>query len=925
MGAGRAASGCGAGFWGGVLAASLLLLCACKTREPAAGKPAPAPVSQPALHADDYAFAGCAVVRSGPRCELSEARELTFWVPTERLLQASTDAGPLGFASTETTGDGRRYRLRVPSGAQFVELREPGAASGFRLPVSDAHPVPVLAQATALRAQGKVAEARALLQAGMGALSPELQARAGALLARLALSDGNLDAAVTGLHASMDAALSSERVSDAVYDATALAYVLIVNLHDYAQARLVLEQAARAAAQDPTGRALLPHYQGLLAFETSDLRRALALFREAALRSEQLGLREHELLARQKEASTLALLGRHAEAVQSQQRVIERFPTPDACRAADGYEHLVWLAISAELARDSALAALAAQATQEAGRHLLQCSSPRRHRNHLINAGLLALQQDAAPQAVLALAELDQMQEGQEGKDALLVTWEFELRGRVALAMHHADQALAAFQRALVLSQRAGLWNNEHLAQLGIARSQQQLEKPRAAVAAYLAADRLLDALLGSIPLGEGQAGFLHERETGTQQLIALLVQIGEPAQALDAARRARARVIRSVSHPARLQRMDAATRARWEAAITRYQVQRAALERAEAEAWKLPVDRLAKSQASFAVGRQHALEALDEAHALLQDGALDAAQRLAAPEPEEALLAYFPGAEGVIGFVARGDATVARVLPALVAQASPAALGAALIAPFQQQLARATRVRIVTHGDLAGLDLHAAELDAAPVIARWPISYALDAPAHVDAAVARSGALVVADPTADLPASRREGQAVVHAFGTAPTKLLQAGEATRAAVLAALPSVDVFHYAGHGQFAGIEGIDSGLRLADGELSLGDILALPAAPRLVVLSACEGARADGPGFAGGLSVAEAFIAAGVRAVVASTRPVDDAVARALVEAFYAALAADPEHSAANALRVAQLALRTERGAADWASFRVLVP
>ena len=556
----------------------------------------------------------------------------------------------------------------------------------------------------------------------------------------------------------------------------------------------------------------MPHYQGLLAFETSDLRRALALFREAALRSEQLGLREHELLARQKEASTLALLGRHAEAVQSQQRVIERFPTPDACRAADGYENLVWLAISAEPARDSALAALAAHATQEAGRHLAQCSSPRRRRNHLINAGLLALQQHAVPEAVQALAELDQMP---EGKDALLVTWEFELRARVALATRHADQALAGFQRALVLSQRAGLWNNEHLAQLGIARSQEQLKNPRAAVAAYLAADKLLDALLGSIPLGEGQAGFLHEREAGTQQLIALLVQIGEPAQALDAARRARARVIRSVSHPARLRRMDAATRARWEAAITRYQVQRAALERAEAEAWKLPLDRLAKSQASFAVERQRALEALDAAHALLQDGALDASQHLAAPDPEEALLAYFPGAEGVIGFVARGDATVAHVLPAIAAQTSPAALGAALIAPFQQQLARATRLRIVTHGDLAGLDLHAAELDAEPVIARWPISYALDAPAHVDAAVARSGALVVADPTADLPASRREGQAVVHALGPASTKLLQAGQATRAAVLAALPSVDVFHYAGHGQFAGVEGIDSGLRLAD--------------------------------------------------------------------------------------------------------------
>ena len=137
-----------------------------------------------------------------------------------------------------------------------------------------------------------------------------------------------------------------------------------------------------------------------------------------------------------------------------------------------------------------------------------------------------------------------------------------------------------------------------------------------------------------------------------------------------------------------------------------------------------------------------------------------------------------------------------------------------------------------------------------------------------------------------------------------------------------ALAKAALFHYAGHGQFAGTEGIDSGLQLADGQLSLGDILALPAAPRLVVLSACEGARAEGPGFAGGLSVAEAFIAAGVREVVASTRPVADDAARALVTAFYAARAGDPEANAAARCAGLNCAAQ-EQPDADWASFRLL--
>ena len=46
---------------------------------------------------------------------------------------------------------------------------------------------------------------------------------------------------------------------------------------------------------------------------------------------------------------------------------------------------------------------------------------------------------------------------------------------------------------------------------------------------------------------------------------------VGKPAEALDVARRARARVIPSVAHPARLERLDGEALARWEAAIARY------------------------------------------------------------------------------------------------------------------------------------------------------------------------------------------------------------------------------------------------------------------------------------------------------------------------------------------------------------------
>jgi riboflavin synthase len=54
--------------------------------------------------------------------------------------------------------------------------------------------------------------------------------------------------------------------------------------------------------------------------------------------------------------------------------------------------------------------------------------------------------------------------------------------------------------------------------------------------------------------------------------------------------------------------------------------------------------------------------------------------------------------------------------------------------------------------------------------------------------------------------------------------------------------SVDTFHYAGHGAFGGVDGVECRLSLAGGELGVVDILAARVAPRRVVLSACESGR-----------------------------------------------------------------------------------
>jgi CHAT domain-containing protein len=92
----------------------------------------------------------------------------------------------------------------------------------------------------------------------------------------------------------------------------------------------------------------------------------------------------------------------------------------------------------------------------------------------------------------------------------------------------------------------------------------------------------------------------------------------------------------------------------------------------------------------------------------------------------------------------------------------------------------------------------------------------------------------------------------------------------------------------------------------------------------VVLATCEGAAGRRIEGEGAVSVARAFFAAGVPAVVASLWPVDDDLQTLVIE-FHRALRRDGD--AAQALRSGQLAILKERGRSTpvrtWGGFIML--
>jgi CHAT domain-containing protein len=226
----------------------------------------------------------------------------------------------------------------------------------------------------------------------------------------------------------------------------------------------------------------------------------------------------------------------------------------------------------------------------------------------------------------------------------------------------------------------------------------------------------------------------------------------------------------------------------------------------------------------------------------------------------------------------------------------------------------------------LRDVDVHALPFpsdapDSEPLLVRVPVVYTLDA-AETEGAEVTGAPLVVADPTGTLPAARREGESTAAALD-AGARTLFGAEATRARVLEVLPTASALYYSGHAAYAGVDGWDSALFVANGErVAVADLLALPRSPRLVVLAGCETGRESERGGAAGLGLAEAFIAAGSRAVIASPRVVRDADAESLSRALVASLAETPDDPAA-ALRRAELDRRRAGASADWSAFRAL--
>ena len=184
--------------------------------------------------------------------------------------------------------------------------------------------------------------------------------------------------------------------------------------------------------------------------------------------------------------------------------------------------------------------------------------------------------------------------------------------------------------------------------------------------------------------------------------------------------------------------------------------------------------------------------------------------------------------------------------------------------------------------------------------------------------AIPTQSAVVVGDPATNLQSASCEVVDVAEILGVEP---LTGPAATVAAVRDGLRAATLVHIAAHAVFDADNPLESFVQLADGPLPARTLVGQWNTAELVVLSACE--SGSGQQIVGGevAGLATALLRSGIRVVIASLWPVDDAATAYMMKQLYRALSLGAPAPAA--LSVAQHVVRQQPGWSApyyWAAF-----
>jgi len=850
-----------------------------------------------------FALSGCDELPKSGVCESSAGSALHIFVEGVDTIEVDAPHTALVQRDEKVEG-GRRLSLLMPAKNARLTLRHGNEVGtvGLVLVAVD----PVIDRARALRSQGAFDEAgRALAPLVKPGADARRRVRAESLLARLSLSRGAIERAMTELEAAAREAEALGLRRQAAVNWMALGDTAHDKAWDIARARAAF---GRVSDDLPEDAAWAEYHRGVLALVSGRASRALTHIERAERRAGQLGLdalRSHAMDLRVQVLAELGELERGRAWVER----LHREGESDACARARQAVNEGWLELAAQGSPERALAA------SERGLigYERDCPSPAKIQNALINVGLahtLLSHDDAARTALTRAATLGPM-------TGWVFAWKAELEARLSMAEGRLADAEKLYRELLDRSATLAPVASRYRALLGLGRVAHAQNDHEAAIIVLEQAELLLDEEIEHVPFGELRETFVGQRRDSATLLVELLLAQGRPAQALEVARRARARPLRTLALRSRIEGLDDSSRSRWDARVSKYRELRRALETSEEDAWKLPLDELgattsAQESLRSAI-RAELSQALETAHLLPLP--------LYEPTPDTLTLLFFPLGESAVITFAEHAGEVQAVKSALTDRSADA-LSRSLLLPFAREIAQSERLRLLSMGWLTELDLHALPFAGRTLMEAANVSYGLDL--QVEAGALVPGALVVADARGDLPSAREEGTRARDLLArTTPTTLLAGESATREATLAALERVGVFHFAGHGEVAGASGIGNRLLLSGLQtLETQDVLATSHVPHTVVLSACDTALPERITGAG-LSMTHAFMLRGASLVLSSTRPLRDRTLLDLVSMVYTV---PPSHLTERTLIQAVRSLHSQSPLAEeWLALRIHTP
>jgi len=840
-------------------------------------------------------LSGCDAFTAAAVCEVLPEQELRIAVHGA-VPQPTRIDGAIVTPTVTTVGTTSLLTLRLPAAPRSI------AIGGTTFALAPSTRPSWLRDATTLRKTGKLEDAAKIATAHLD--DPGVDgARAKGLSARIALARGDTAAAIASLRASIPSLALAGRLSEEADDRFALSWVLSQATLQFEDARRTVEELEPRTYADGHTRSF--YYRALAHAASGDVRTALSLLDRAQQEASRLGLTRDARDADEQLAIIQLDIGRNGDARRRLQALAATGEKDAPCLRADRAVNL-----ARATRADGAIAEAATLFNGALEIVRTTCASELRQAN--IHLELAKTAADTAD-FTLARTHLDASRAASKTPRLPIYLAQLDLEGQLALASGHPKDALRAFDREEDVAKSSGVPHPRWAALLGRAEALEALGRGDDARDAYLAAEAVLDDVALLIPIAERRAAPFALWRRSAVGLVDLLVRRGRHAEAFEASRRAHARTLRGLVVHSEIEGLDPGKRARWDAAVAAYRRVRAEIDEAAANDWTATASELGVRRRERSKRELASRTALDDAMAVL---ARTVTRKLPALRIEEGtrVLSWHATRAGAVAFVVSSDGVRAQSIPSL----DRADVEKALLAS-RAELEAAKRVRMLPDERLLALDLHAIAWDGVPLAERVPVEYAVDLEPVEPSAI--SSAIVASDPDGNLAAARVEGDEVERMLRvvTPNVRRLHQSAVTSAALGRALPEASLFHFAGHAR-AGDDPWDSALSLSDsGRLTVADVLALPRAPSVVVLTACEAARSTS-----GLGLAHAFVLAGSRAAVAPWRAVADDLALEIARSMFRYVDRDHPVDPARVLRDAIRSLRVIKPHSDWAAFRVVV-